>query len=146
MNGESQDQSSSLQVAKTEPAELALGQFQRFSTTLVETMSGVADLADQRLSTFLLSLGTVILFVGLAWKLSLLGLSVSTLEPSEFVALLLLSGFVIGLGSFFRWQGEKLVRETAEAMRAAGLQTLQETQRAANKAAFETPERTKHGL
>ena len=85
------------QAASTE-----MSQFSSLARMITSTMKEVASLADNGVSTALIGIGGAILVLSLLLKIQPLGLQVASLEPSEFIALLVCSMVLILCGAGLR--------------------------------------------
>lgn len=79
------------------------------SNKLIETTKGVAEalgyftkVADQRASTYLMGFGALVITLSVLLKIQLLGASVSKLQPSEFITLIISGSIFIVLGASMR--------------------------------------------
>jgi hypothetical protein len=116
-------------------------QFASFSQGLVASMKEVSELADKRASTFLLTLGTVLLILTMFLRLSPAGIELSNLQPSEFITMVIVSTlFVLG-GSFLRLYQDHVMGAVGKEMRDTGTKLLERTHEAAISLAQKSMER-----
>ncbi len=125
------NQQPSAVVTGTGIVDLFTKQYGTFSKGLVESMREISQLADKRASTFLLALGTVLLFLVMFWRLRPAGIEISSLEPSEFITMAIISGlFVLG-GALMRLYQDYMISAANKEIRATGAALLGKTQEAA---------------
>jgi hypothetical protein len=110
----------------TAPASSAeLGQFASFAKTITSTMKEVASLADNGVSTALIGIGGAVLVLSLLLKLRPLGFQVSSLEPSEFIALLACGTILILCGAGLRLYQYQKDREVARVLTDTGAKIIE---------------------
>jgi hypothetical protein len=106
-------------------------QFARFSREIVDSMRQVSQLADKRASTFLLTLGTVLLILTMFCRFRPGGIRIFELGVSEFITMVIVSAlFVLG-GAFLRLYQDLLMGAASKELRDTGTRLLQRTQEAA---------------
>ena len=126
--------------------EIFTAQFSSFSQQILRSMNDVSQLADKRASTFLLTLGTVLLILTMFWRLRPFGLQVSDLAPSEFITMAVVSSlFVLG-GSFLRLYQEHLMSAVSKEMRDTGTKLLERAQETASSLVQKGMERNDRGV
>jgi hypothetical protein len=110
-----------------------LSEFDTFSKVIVSTIKEVAEVANNGVSNFLLGLGTAILVLGIFLRLRPLGVQVSDLTPTEFIALIVLCGVLILFGAYLRLYQYQKDGEVSRALTEAGTRLLEKTVEAATE-------------
>jgi hypothetical protein len=78
---------------------------------IMQALKDVAEVADKRASTFLLSLGTVLLTLSFLAKVKPFGLPVADMQPSEFISLLVICLGCLLSGAYVRMLQERLTND-----------------------------------
>jgi hypothetical protein len=124
--------------AEEQPSDPALGferNYRAFSTAVIHSMKELSEIADKRLSTFLLVLGTTILLLSMFWKLRPLGIEVSGLNAVEFIALLVVAAGIVGVGTHLRWRQIQMDHENFNRFRELNFKSLEQANQASVRAA-----------
>jgi hypothetical protein len=111
----------------------ALTAFKEFSNTLVGSMKEIHDIADSKASTFLYTLGTVILFLTLFLRIAVFGATVSNMRPSEFITIAILAVVLILVATLLRFYQYWFDNEVARDLRDVGVRILENNQETARK-------------
>jgi len=104
---------------------------------IVSTILRVSDVADKRASTFLLSVGTVLLILAVLFKVKLFGLRVGDMSATEFVCLLLACLGCLVAGAYVRMLQERLSNQHEFRMLVTSLRYSLKSQVEATTAALE---------
>jgi len=126
--------------------ETFTSQFASFSKVIVTSMRDISELANNRASTFLLSLGTALLIFTMFWRLRPAGVQVSDLGTPEFITMAIVSALFVLVGSFLRLCQERVMSVAGKEMRDTGAKLLERTHEAALALAQKGTERDDHGL
>src|SRR5207247_11288455 len=90
MSGPPANSDSSNASKQKEAVTLFTGSFRDFSTGLVSSMKEIHALAKDRATTFLYALGTTVLILALFLRLKPFGITVSDMQPAEFITIYIL--------------------------------------------------------
>jgi hypothetical protein len=105
---------------------------------IINTIKQLSEVADKRASTFLLSVGTGLLILGLLGN----GRVFSVLGTFEFISLLVVSLACLISGAYIRMLQEKVANEHEFKMLEVSLRYSSKSQEEANNAILEAQERT----
>jgi sulfite exporter TauE/SafE len=109
----------------------AAGAFNTFSKTLVTSMKEIHAVADSSASTFLYTLGTVVLFLSVFLRVGAFGISVSTMQPVEFMTVAILAVVLIVIATALRFYQAWFDNQASRALREVGVRIIKDTQETA---------------
>lgn len=99
--------------------------FSVFTTKMIDSMKEVSELTEKkRASSILMGFAIVVLFAGLFMKLKIFSVEFSSLEPSEFISVLIVSMILLIIGSYLRLYIYKMESEINRELRGTGKEMM----------------------
>lgn len=115
--------------------------FSSFTSQVVDAMKEISAIAKKGPSNLLMTLGTTIIIVVLAMRLSVFGIQVSVLNTPEFITVILGGLVLLLVGAYLRFYQFKTEQEVAQELRSAGLQILDKTLETAKNLTKSSPKK-----
>lgn len=109
------------------PDALLRRQFTFFREEMVRATKDIAEISEQGTSNLLLGLGSAVLLISLFWKLQPFGLQLSSLQPAEFITVVLVALVLVIAGAYLRLWQFKREEGAASTIRKAGLEIVTRT-------------------
>lgn len=107
-----------------EPSNQALQLFTGFQKEMVTSIREVAAVAERGSSNLLLALGAVTLIAALFMKLKIVGVEISSLQPSEVIVITLIAMILLLTGAGIRVFQYKMEQDIAREIRQVGTDLL----------------------
>jgi hypothetical protein len=111
-----------------DPAQEAFtGTYKAYADQVMGTMRQLHEMAERRVSTFLLALGGLMMVLSLFWRLRPFGVKLTDLQPAEFITMCIAGVLLLVAGAGLRLYQSRVQREVNREIRSVGAQMLEKT-------------------
>jgi sulfite exporter TauE/SafE len=108
--------------------EAFTGTYKAYADQVIGTMRQLHQMAEGRVSTYLLALGGLLMVLSLFWRLKLFGVQFTDLQPVEFITMCIAGILLLVAGAGLRVHQSRVEREVNREIRSVGAQMLEKTQ------------------